>query len=95
MARNWYQEQEDEMEDRNESFGRAFVESLKKEQQEILKQKELAKLYTHRNGQLSLFEEIVPEHKFVGTTRGIIKLTKRDYGFSEEYIEEYGPEFED
>ena len=104
MARNWYQEQEDDMDERNESFGRDFVSSFMKKEEpkekpkkEILKQNIVAKIYTHKNGQLSFFEDI-PSYEKIGTNRGVeyIKYSKRGEPVKERgYIEEYLPELED
>ena len=97
MAGNWYLEQELEREDRNESFGQDFIKWRLEEQDKILKSQQMAKIYTHKNGQLSLFEEVVPQHRYAGTTRGMLKITKREdkaeYGVAG-YMEGYGPEVE-
>lgn len=94
MKRSWYYEQEDELEDRNEAFGKAFVASRLQNQSEVVKSHVIAKLYTHKDGQLSLFEEQA-QHQRVGSSRGIeyVKLTKRgDIVMERSYVEEYGPE---
>ena len=96
MARNLYQEQEEDMEDRNEAFGRDFVASrTQQNQQPILKMPYVAKIYVHKSGQLSFFEELKPQQK-IGTNRGVeyIKLTKGGRSVRN-YVEEYVPELDD
>jgi len=97
MGRNWYEDWEDEQDEINESFGRDFVANYQKtEQQQIIKNEVVAKLYTHKNGQISLFKELAPTQR-IGSNRGIeyIRLSKRDEAVKvRKYVEEYVPELE-
>ena len=96
-GRSWYFEAEDDIDERNEEIGKAFVASLKTEPQPIVKTMAVAKLYTHENGQISLFEE-VPKAQRIGSTRGIeyVLIAKQGHHIIERtYVEEYGPEIED
>lgn len=93
----WYENWEDENEDANEAFGRDFVKCHLKEQQEKIKNEVVAKLYTLKNGQISLFEELKPSQR-IGTNRGVeyVKLSKRDDAVIERrYVEEYLPELDE
>ena len=95
MGNNWYNDWEDEHDEINQSFGRDFVQGHLKEQQSVVKNSIVAKLYTHQSGQISFFEE--KPHLRVGSTRGVeyVLLSKRDEPVKvRQYIEEYIPENE-
>ena len=92
MTRSWYLEAEDEIDDRNESFGRDYVERMNKC---ITKSNTLTKLHTYEGGQLSLFEpiqketsqETTSEIKLESDTENNIRLTKRDETLEEDFEE--------
>lgn len=99
MGRNWYQDMEDELEERNEAIGRAFIAANKPE---LLKQEPVKE--STESLQLSLFEEAEQAEKKsgikegrVGSTRGTeyILLSKRGRPVKVRYEEGYGPEVED
>lgn len=92
-GRSWYYDIEDDLEERNEAMGRAFVSDLNQEKKPVIKTDDALKLFEYKDGQLSMFEE--PISYKVGTTRGYeyIQYAKREdpvkvMGYAEEYIPE-------
>lgn len=98
MWRDWYLDAEEDIEDRNESFGRDFVASGEKGFKDnevqnpqvlgILKSEKINKLYTCEGGQLSIFEQVkspTNHIKFATERKENIRLTKRDYFEEDEY----------
>lgn len=96
MARNWYQEMEDDMDERNEAIGRAFVAA-----KNLQVQNEIKKEIPITPTQISIFgEDQTKEEKpnRVGTNRGYeyVRLVKGDPSIRiMRYEEEYVPELDD
>ena len=96
MGKNWYQDLEDDLDERNEAIGRAFVAANNPEL--VTKDPEPAR---SEPVQLSIFgdeekevKEKHPKQGRVGSTRGTeyILLTKRGQPVRVRYEEGYGPE---
>lgn len=96
MAGNWYQEMEDDLEDRNEAIGRAFVAARNRQMQE-----ESEKKITAKTEQVSILEKensSKTKQNRVGTNRGVeyVRFVKRDPSVKVmRYEEEYVPELDD
>lgn len=96
MAGNWYQEMEDDLEDRNEAIGRAFVAARNRQMQE-----ENEKKITAKTEQVSILEKensSKTKQNRVGTNRGVeyVRFVKRDPSVKVmRYEEEYVPELDD
>lgn len=102
-GRSWYYDTEDELDERNEQLGKAFIAGLNNQSNqptEALKSFTPMKLYTHKGGQMSFFEEISqPQVETrVGSTRAVeyVLIAKQGHHITKRtYIEEYGPELDD
>lgn len=96
MARNWYQEVEDDMDERNEAIGRAFVAA-----KNLQTQKENKEEIFKNPTQMSIFgdeETSKKQSNRVGTNRGVeyVRLIKDDPSVRiMRYEEEYVPELDD